>query len=448
VDRWEPLADAPVLFADAPEDRPIGEGEPLWSWWSTNPEPARILDVTCRVPAEGAPFHELVVCRDLEWTRVEVAASGRLIPLPLHVPFLLRKYVLLEGSVPASEGALFPLELDADTSMLCVFGFQVPAGADAPEPIPPSACNDDGFMPCSDQSHPAGPLRVVIALELICEKVCRDLDPWGLLRGARLRPHLLVRADRPLEHAAATLRVRRTPSTVMIGCFADLEGQYRALAEERMGSTLVSFADRAPLPERLDWDALFAAVAVDGATAGLTTAADPDRPDRRGAFDGLLISPRLRAPEPLAAALPGYRLRDIVPAPVGEHDALHVFWRFPERFGHRPRFAGWSADLGPHRAPGAPMIPPNQRVSVRADGDGGFTYDATVQAPIAPDGWQVLMHHGMVFGLEVDHGRSAPAADCPPALRASREAWRFHWEQRYRLHGGGIAERLTGSRAG
>ncbi len=448
--RCKSLADTPVVFADAPEQRPLAEGEPLWSWWAMDPEPARMLDITCRVPAEGVPFHELMVCRDIEWRDVRVTVGDREITLPLHTPFVLRKYVLEEGFAPACADALFPLEADLDASALCVFGFELAEGSSTPEPLSAASCLDEGFMPQGDELSASGPLRIVVAVELACEKPRRGLDPWHLLYGARLRPHLLLRASRTLEAAEATVLVRRNNATVMIGCFADLEDAYRGRAEAGMAATLVSFADASG--SSATWDTLFTDVAVDAGAAGwVSAAAAAPAGLRRGAFDGALIAPRVRAPERLVTAYPGWKLRHIVPAPVGDHDALHVFWRFPERFGQAPCFAGWDAE-GPCHAAGAPMIPPNQEVRVRTGADGDFEYHARLRGPMVPGRFQVVMHHGLVFGLalEVDQvdPRSPSGELCalPEVVRApTRDVahWRSHWERRYRSSPHGPVERLS-----
>jgi len=88
------------------------------------------------------------------------------------------------------------------------------------------------------------------------------------------------------------------------------------------------------------------------------------------------------------------------------------------------------------------MVPPDQRVTVRVEG-ASLVYEASCAGPVAASRWQVVLHHGLAYGLEVARGEGSAAAAGLSAL--VREApvvpdgvpvavdapWFLHWVLRY-----------------
>jgi hypothetical protein len=163
----------------------------------------------------------------------------------------------------------------------------------------------------------------------------------------------------------------------------------------------------------------------------------------QGEFDGVLLAPALRAPDELSARLRAWRTSAIAPLPLTDHDGLHMHWRWGAAAGAGTAFCGWSPEFEPHSVPGAPMVPPDQRVELTRDGP-ALRYRAHTVGPRVPAGRrQVVLHHGLAFGLEIARGPGSAAAqglaalaDACPVLPAGVEVplaapWFLHWNLRY-----------------
>ncbi len=472
-----PLSRARVLYVDAPDDAPVTADAAIWSFW-VDGDPARVLDVTCKVPARerpDVPSHELGVCSEVRWDAPAVVLRGARVPLPLDRAHLLRVYLARGGVLPARGCGLWPLGAPLDAGLLAVYGFELtPEGA--VHALTAAQCARDDLMP--DDGAPAAPdapVRVVVAVEFVTCRPARDYDPWGLLLAARLHPHLMLMASAALDGFEAAAVLARPEGTDMIGCFADLEQAWRSRAGPRFECALGAVSNAAsPSAALPTWERAFDYAQV-GARGEAHVVVDPARParacapalclhrgrevgdagpvmtaaehsfakaGRQGAFDGLVLAPPLRAPPAVEARLRGWRVDAVTPLPVADHDALHMYWRWGEALGAAPRFAGWSASFEPNRTPGAPMVPPDQRVTVRAEG-ASLSYQASCEGPVAASRWQVVLHHGLAFGLEIARGEGSTAAEGLAALL--REApvvpddvpvavdahWLLHWALRY-----------------
>jgi len=95
-------------------------------------------------------------------------------------------------------------------------------------------------------------------------------------------------------------------------------------------------------------------------------------------------------------------------APFCVHDCFHLHWRWgrPYASGMSPKHTrGWSHDT-PYSEPGAPMVPPNQDVSIRLLSASSLAYTARIHAPVVGR-WQIVMHHGAAYALSGPSGADA-----------------------------------------
>lgn len=442
-----PLRAREMHFVDAPDDVPVHADTAVWSWWMEDRDPGAVHDLTCKAPADDPVAHELFACTSARWDAVSVTHAGQRRALPLTPEHLLAKCFVSDGVVAAPAMRL-------DGSMLLLFGYRL----------------DDRAGPVTPVDFAEGRATVLVAIELLCGRPRRDLDPWGLTLAAPLHPRLSLRPSVPLDDAEATLVLTRPTETTMVGCTADVEGRFRDAAERAIEATWIEHSNRPRAPDAFGWDALYDRVrrgdlralavnpharesvesgrvmlrALDGARVptGATVVpseawrlATPDAPvlARQGEVDGVVMAPLLRAPSALVASLRGWRLREVPQLPVGGHDALHVVWRWPGE---------------------APRVQPAQRVEVSAEGP-CFSYRATQEGGVAAGRWTSFFRHGASFGLGVARPAwnaplHAEAHALPEALAAhARDAWFAHWIGRYCVAGAqGAFERLTALRGG
>ncbi len=424
-----------VHFVDAPDN--------------VSPSPATVLDLTCKVPADDPPSHELFVCTAVRWEGVRVGWRGRALALPLARDFLTLQAVCEDGE--ADDPAM---RLDGSMALLFLYGLE-----------------DGGVSPVDAGDFAAGRRDVaVVAVEFLVGRASHGVDPWGLALVAPLHPRLTVSATCPLEDLAATLAFVRGRSTTMVGCTADDEGKFRACAAAAFDATWAAFANRGPALESLGWDCLFDDVATgDRSEVAATSGAppsierggrvvlrdlDPSRvppgarfapsdawkvttPDLRrvaqqGAYDAVVVAPALLPSADVRSdvALRWWRLDQVAPLPLGCHDALHIVWRWPGR---------------------EPSIPEHQDVRVECDA-GDVRYRTVRATRLEAGAREVVFAHGAFFGLALDtnawnEALLARAWSMPDALsRKADEPWLRHWIGRYCVAGAqGPTERLSSS---
>jgi hypothetical protein len=145
----------------------------------------------------------------------------------------------------------------------------------------------------------------------------------------------------------------------------------------------------------------------------------------QGAFDNLHLAPRMLAPQAVRDASPGdQRLKEVAMAPFCVHDCLHLHWRWAQWYVNEHTY-GWDGDT-PYRKAGAPMVPPNQRVSIRVCDPHTAEYHVRMRSPKA-GAWQVIMHHGFAYALSVRFAGKAGKAVFPAFLEPSRPTeWGLH----------------------
>ncbi len=130
----------------------------------------------------------------------------------------------------------------------------------------------------------------------------------------------------------------------------------------------------------------------------------------QGSYDNLhLAAPMFIDPPPFLPANQQTNVKfaptfkDIHMAPFCVHDCLHTHWRWlgnTDSLGApitNPQQWGWSLEGKPYSILGAPMVPPNQEVTMTVN-PAGFHYSADI-ADVPACAWQVVMHHGSGFSV-------------------------------------------------
>jgi hypothetical protein len=127
---------------------------------------------------------------------------------------------------------------------------------------------------------------------------------------------------------------------------------------------------------------------------------------RQGAYDNVHIAPAmqmrsLKKPECIKVGSKIYM------APLCIHDCLHTHWRWGKNLGTQRHLLGWNATR-PYMEAGAPMVPLNQKVSIRIDKPSEsnsvvMTYSVEIVTSVMPEsGWQIIMHHGSAYGYRME----------------------------------------------
>ena len=414
------------------------------------------------------------VCREIKWGDVKVLHQGKTFSLPLTEKFLLRTYFLAEGTVPESEAGYWQLPMNLDQSFQRLFGFELKAGQ--LRPLSPTELDSQhllakpslvAFNRVREGEQQSTPLRLLVCMALGCAKERNDFEPGGVLGAARLLPHIMIVANMPVESMESTLQLARDPTTL-----------HTQMDNEEMSPRIspALFTDRngnlTPYPT---WDNLFDYYWIDPPLRTEMKVVRRDRPHarektglineavakptsrgtahlaykartvkkvpRQGEFDNIHFAPKMKLPASVLRKVPNDWPRETTMAPFCIHDCFHIHWRWgePGIKSTVPKWVhGWSKNA-PHSVPGAPMVPPNQDVSITLLDACKLEYKAKIHAPEAGR-WQIVMHHGAAYALSTAYA----AKKAPGVIDALTTSMRgetgkegkwanFYWHLRYTL---------------
>jgi len=157
-----------------------------------------------------------------------------------------------------------------------------------------------------------------------------------------------------------------------------------------------------------------------------------------------------------------FKLREIAMAPLCAHDCFHSHWRWADGFSAKS-VLGWDAE-GPHRAAGAPMIPPHHSLEVLLPQRNEIIYSETAHG-VRRGRQEVFFHFGAAYGLASDGMRSLLNMLVSPAAGGNKGApWEFgietldgeikevpddtwavmYWNFRYYMIEGALPESVAG----
>lgn len=415
------------------------------------------------------------VCRSINWCDVKVLYKGKTLSLPLSDRFLLRTWYLSEGTIPAADTGYWQLPMNLDQSFQRLFGFQLVGGEILP--LGPTALEDRHLMalPSSLASARANngkqqaepPLRVLVCMALGCAKERKDFEPGEVLGAARLMPHLMIVSNLPVENMEGTVTLAREPTTA-----------HTRMEKEEMTPRISSafFTDRNgnshPYPA---WDNLFDYYWIDPPVGTKVKVVRSDRTSarrrsglikevnlgnsragayvagheprliekvpRQGEFDNIHMAPKMKLPASVLAKIPSGWPQEVTMAPFCVHDCFHLHWRWGKGKVDilNPKWVrGWEGDT-PFRTAGAPMVAPNQDVTIKLLSPFSIAYTASIHEPVAGR-WQIVMHHGAAYALTytdiatyAQDGVDVLTADLPGEDGDDGEWARFYWHLRYQF---------------
>jgi hypothetical protein len=122
----------------------------------------------------------------------------------------------------------------------------------------------------------------------------------------------------------------------------------------------------------------------------------------QGEFDNIHIAPKMVIrPEYLTSdRIPKEKLIGldrITMAPFCFHDCMHMHFRWGADYKDIQN-RGWLDEETPSGLAGAPLVPPNQKVTLNLLSPTSFEYIAEVQG-VRTGTWQIMLHHGLAYAL-------------------------------------------------
>jgi hypothetical protein len=148
-----------------------------------------------------------------------------------------------------------------------------------------------------------------------------------------------------------------------------------------------------------------------------------------GEFDNIHLAPTMRVEggENLTLTVHGIRkdslrgLDAITMAPFCIHDCMHMHVRWTNMSPFTAHH-GWDGDT-PNALPGAPLVPPNQRVTLKLLSP--FQFEYRVEAhKVKPGKWQIMLHHGAAYSLSDNAlGKALKMVSEESGVSAEHSAW-------------------------
>jgi hypothetical protein len=394
--KGSPLAPGAAVSAPEPSptvsnDEDVIKKNPVWSWKHDPGSPGTLTDVRSKVRGMGMNYsHSMPVFSSISLDEVGITKNGSQALLPITKDFVIRKYKLDSGHIPAASSGLWQLEAEIDQSIMVVFGYQFATNVPAnPKPITEADIAKLGrdLMPAQGKeilpievgvdeqlTMWVGPLRIIVSWSITFCKERPDFTPGPPLIGMnRVYPHVMVMSSQKLERLNAVVSVVRPAKSLHAGALPpnpDTGEVDEMLADLRpiliTDTNLSPISNLAPLDKLPWWSNIFDYYELDPIGNGITnvTMVDPARKKlrngkdlvqklvpipgqfppqsgngyrdfpvmktpRQGEFDNLHIAPRMKAPSRISVlGKPGLGLDSIVMAPFCEHDCFHMHLRW------------------------------------------------------------------------------------------------------------------------
>ena len=456
-----------VELAGLNGDDPRVQTKKVWEY--QHPSLDKVTQVTAR--HRGMSDMPMPVLESITWGEVGVKPyGGTRIPLPLTRDFLIKTESVDSGTIPASESGLWQLPAYLHSSFHHLFGYEIDSSGEA-RPI----CTQGVALPLGSNQ----PFRMLVCLALGCMGERNEFEPGGVLGAARLLPHLMIAANRPVESVEGAITLTRNERTLHLSMDGD------EMTPEISSGLYADNNSKAVAPELPYWNLLFDYYATEPAPgrfevvkrgamertqinavkylreeiatgpmgtepAGATyRLRDVTKLARQGEFDNIHIAPKMKLPWDVVARNPlVWNLSAPVSmAPFCAHDCFHTHWRWGNLlydFGvlnTNPKWVrGWGGGSStltgvPFSEPGAPLVPCNQDVTLHLLNKRSFKYVARAHAPAAGE-WQVIMHHGSAYALDTTRLantlRSVLTALDGFSSSMGKGKWaRFYWALRY-----------------
>jgi hypothetical protein len=415
---------APFTSGSLPFARQSGS---IWEYRLSLRNGALAADaITCVIPHPGGSAHPMTVLDEAKWDGVELTlASGQRAALPLDQQFLLGSFSSSTGSIAARSHPIWRLASQIDVGTAAVFAY------DITNPANPQPVSDVAVLTPSRPGTTPSRLWALVCCELVLCKARNDFEPMGVLDAARIYPLIQILTNAETTATNGTVMLRRPASSAMdhgwaggghhlVGLFVDRNSGMGLM--EKWAALVGASGVAVPT-----WEDIFDYVLKNGAASSqrlvvVDRAKTTPRSDtthrstldrlreanvastvlkmpRQGAFDNIHVAPQME----ISLSIPV--VGSVIPstavsmAPICAHDCFHIHWRWSLQYTGESTL-GWGPS-GPYTQPGAPMVHPNQTVTVALDaGVSGFRYEAVAASHPAND-WMVVMPHGAAYAVRL-----------------------------------------------
>jgi hypothetical protein len=210
----------------------VRQKNPVWSWDHDGRRAGVVSNIASKVRGMGMNYaHPMPVCTSISLDEVRLATPTSDVHLPVLPDYVIRKYYLQQGRIPAATSGFWRLEQEIDQSLLVVFGYNVVRDKVTPITEQQIERLGDAFMPPrGGTNHPheevgvdeqlhvwIAPQRVVVCLAFTTVKERNDYEPGGVLGVNRLYPHVMVMTSAPALELSAVITVSRPAKTMHAG---------------------------------------------------------------------------------------------------------------------------------------------------------------------------------------------------------------------------------------
>lgn len=382
----------------------------------------------------------LLVCREISWGQVAVAVGKIEYDLPLAGRFLIGHYSTTIGKIKENDThAFWRLKAEVTRGIQLVYGFRLRDKGRGVEPYPSTADEDYDYF--SEEARTNTKVKakrstntggadgngatttvdtvkiigeVLVCASLVCCSAAKDFEPTESLVSARFYPQISLIASLRLSKARGRITMVR-PTKSDMGHHSDMTHHISSGLFTDRNSFELSLLKKVTST----WEDIFDYYHIDPTDGTQFRAVrlppgdlSPDLEERlirkewhfnklrdsvvektlrQGEFDNLHLAPKMK-----------HGKHEAFMAPVCQHDCVHTHWRWSEGYKAKAQ-RGWSdANPQPFSKAGAPMVPPNQAITITTIVGPGFQYDGFIDGPIEARTLQVINHHGSTYALELD----------------------------------------------
>jgi hypothetical protein len=422
---------------------------PIWQFSWDPSEPATFRDVTIRSRGMGMDYQmPMGVFDQIEFRQVRVKRQdGSKIDLLLDPAHMLGAWWARTGEIGDNASGLWQLPAELDVSLLVCFGYSLDSNTPSPLTMADVEALGDSLMPATGLGPRAfdfiagksvstwvcvGPVRYIVAVELVLHKERNDFVPGEFMGFSRMHPHLLfwsnedtrrvetniifarpkhgmahgdamgtehkalLVADTNYEHDPSAVIGLPVPTTDRLYDYYDPEpterlasrskGEYDHPLQKPNEFTLADsrFKRGRVLPDR-----------IQRRSPLVRNDTDCIKEPRQGQFDNVHIAPRMKL---VMTNVIGRKTQidDLVMLNACVHDCTHMHVRW-SAFLSDKILKGWKHGR-PFMEPGAPLVPDNQTVFGSLPNSHTLRYRAISNKDEAGK-LVVFCHHGLAYAM-------------------------------------------------
>lgn len=433
---------------------------PIWqfSWDPANPGTFTKVQIFSR--GMGMDYGMAATAFDkIEFRQLSVLReTGATVDLLLDPDHMLGAWWLRQGHVGPASSGLWQLDARTDCSLLVVFGYKLDCEKALPLSMEEVEVLGDTLIPAADLGPRqldvvagpnsqywvcVGPVRYIVAIELVLCKEHNDFVPGGFVGFARAHPHAFFWSNEPTQRFEANIILQRPkhamshgdamgtehkallvtdtncehdptaifglpiPTTDRLYDYYDTEPVERLAARKKgeydhplQKSFEFTLADsRFPKKGRVIPDA------IKRKSPLVAAGSDCGKEPRQGQFDNVHLAPRMKL---VMTSVTGRRTvyEDVVMLNTCLHDCTHMHVRWAA-FLKDKILKGWK-DGRPFVESGAPLVPDNQVIFGSLPNAHTLRYRAVSEKDEAGK-CVVIFHHGLAYAVDQWPGEAVAA---------------------------------------